>query len=55
MDFWIGVLAAAIAVSIVFRRGNKDRDRRTSPVLFWIGLAAAAIGLIGYLFFGWRF
>lgn len=55
MDFWIGILVAAVAVGIMLRRGNKGRDRRTSPVLFWVGLTAAAIGLIGYLFFGWRF
>ncbi|WP_161783082.1 hypothetical protein [Pontibacillus yanchengensis] len=49
--FWIGLVVALIAVmSVLFRK-----NRRTNKVIFLIGLVAAVIGIVAYMFLGWRF
>jgi hypothetical protein len=60
MGFYIGIIAAVFAiVSIFFRRNTKGRSgngtRRNNRLFFGIGIIAAIIGLIGYVFLGWRF
>ncbi|MBM7551344.1 hypothetical protein [Thalassobacillus pellis] len=53
--FWIGVLAAIIAVISIISKRNRDSPAKRNKVIFVIGLAAAFIGVIGYIFLGWRF
>lgn len=56
MDFWIGASVAVFALVYIFFRGNsKNNSKKRNPLVVGIAIIACIIGVIGYVFLGWRF
>ena len=54
--FWIGVTVAVIAILSFFLRDRSSKSpSKWRNTFTYIGIVAAIVGVIGYIFLGWRF